>query len=788
MKLFHKGNTLISTLLNIIGLTFAFAALYIIIVQVHYGMTYNHDIKESERIYLLTAADSYNEGKYLPFVNRPIGEGIINELGIVEKGGLILPHADYYSQLYLEEDSDPIEIKISRATLGGVETIGYEILGGSWNDWTGSGLGLSESYASRLGLHVGDHFKLGDFDSSVALIYKDMPAGSDFSLHDAIFNWGEQDLSSSQQWNYNYFVKFQPGVSEEEIKLALNNHLRKWLEDDSGESNEKIDEKLKRYGFKFFPLQDIYFDPTVNPVGRKGNKTTTMTLLGVAILIIIIAFINYFNFFFALVPFKLKEINTKKVLGSSRAGLVFSIVWESLCYVLISLGLGAVFVVIFSHSSYADLISTSVEFKYNWGMTFITIGAGIIIAILSSLFPALYITSFNPALAMKGFIGSSSRGNAFRTGLIGFQFTISLILMVCAIVINQQRRYMLGHDLGFDKENLYSVTVSKSVASKYETVENKLLKEPIFTDVTWAAGPIVAEDVRMGWIRNFNGEQVSLQVYPVAWNFLKFINITIEEGRNFMKSDMDNENGLFIMNKEARDKYDFNIGDRMVGHRDDEHQAEVIGFSDNFHYKPLRDKGGAFCFYQYGKYPWGELQQMFVRSAPGVEPDEVKKKIIETLKETDPSINENLWKVEAFNTILENIYNKEKNLSMLINLFTLLAIVISLMGVFGLVMFDTERRKKEIGIRRVNGATIEEILGMFNMKFIKIIILSFIIAVPFSWWIIKVYLESYAYKTPIYIWVFFVALLAILIITTGVVTLRSYKAATANPVEALKTE
>ena len=110
------------------------------------------------------------------------------------------------------------------------------------------------------------------------------------------------------------------------------------------------------------------------------------------------------------------------------------------------------------------------------------------------------------------------------------------------------------------------------------------------------------------------------------------------------------------------------------------------------------------------------------------------------------------------------------------------------MGVFGLVMFDTERRKKEIGVRRVNGATIEEILGMFNLKFIKIIIVSFIIAVPVSWLIIRVYLESYAYKTPLYIWVFFVALLAVLMITTGVVTLRSYKAATANPVDALRNE
>ena len=786
MKIFHKGNSLVSTILNIIGLTFAFAALYIITVQVHYDMTYNHDIKDSERIYLLTSYDRYDLGKYSPLENRPISEGIINGMGIIEKGGLMMPSPDY-KQLYLTEDSDPVEIKLAQSSAGGKDAIGYELLEGSWENWVGEGIAFSESAASGLGLHVDDHFKLNNADYSVAVIYKDMPESSDFSLHDAILNYGDKDINSSSQWNYNYFVKFQPGVSEEEIKTALENHLKNWLKDDVGKSYENTDDLIEKYGFKFFPLRNIYFDPSVNPVGHKGNKTTTLTLLGVAILIIVIAFINYFNFFFALVPVKLKDVNTRKVLGSSRNRLVFSIVCESLCYVLIALGLGAMLVVIFSHSLYSNLISTSVLFKNNWGLAFITIGSGMIIGVISSLFPAFYITSFNPALAIRGFMGNSSRGNFFRNGLIGFQFTISIILVVCAIVINQQRKYMLNYDMGFNKENLYSLMVSTDIASKYETVENRLLNHPIFTDVTWAAGPMVAEG-RMGWSRNFNGQQISLQVYPVAWNFLKFMNIPIDEGRDFLKSDIENENGLFIMNNDAREKYNFKIGDRFVGHRDEEHQAEVIGFSDNFNFKPLREIGGAFCFYQYGKYPWRDLHQMFVRTAPGTPSEEVKQKIIQILRETDPNMNENTIEVESFDTTLDIIYEKEKNLSKLINLFTLLAIVISLMGVFGLVMFDTERRKKEIGVRRINGASIEEILRLFNLKFIRIVIISFLLSLPMSWCIIKVYLESYAYKTPIYIWVFMVALLAVVIITTSVVTLRSYKAATANPVDALRTE
>lgn len=462
-------------------------------------------------------------------------------------------------------------------------------------------------------------------------------------------------------------------------------------------------------------------------------------------------------------------------------------IFESVCFVLIALGLSVILVVIFSHSPYASLISTSVLFKYNWGMTFITAGTALFLSVTASLFPSIYITSFSPAVAIRGLIGTSSKGNGFRTGLIGFQFTVSIILVVCAIVINHQRNYMLHHDLGFDKENIMTVEVSPAIAFKSELVESKLKEDPAVMDITWADGPIVA-DGRMGWGRELNGETIYFETYPVAWNFLKFMNIPIVEGRDFVESDMENENGLFIMNEEASHKFDMKVGDKFTGHLGDDHPAEIIGFTKDFNYLPLRETGRAFCFYQFGKYPWRPFKQLFVRTNPNVNPAEIKGKIIKVLSEADPQRHESLWDVRLLDDTIEILYTKEKNLSKLINLFTLLAIVISLMGVFGLVMFDTERRKKEIAVRRVNGATVGEVLRMFNMKFIRIIIVSFIIAVPVSWWIMRVYLESYAYKTPIYIWVFFVALLAIIIITTGVVTLRSYKSATANPVESLRTE
>ena len=795
MRIFHKGKTLVSTLLNIIGLTFAFAALYIIIVQVHYDLTYNHGIKDSERIYSLATKDWFEEGKYGTTVNRPGSEDIIRYFPLIEKGGMSVP-IGAPNQIYLTEVSEPVNISTAMSTVEGMETIGYEAIEGNWKDWNGTAIALKASLASKLGLHAGDHVKLGStnfysdqtpHEATIAVIYKDFPSNSDFSLHDAIYNIDKKSIDNPSEWGFYYFVKFNPGLSEEQINSELNSHLKKKILEYNDFSEEEADKWVKEKGYRFFPIRDTYFNPIVWSAGLKGNKTTTFTLLGIAILIIIIAFINYFNFFFALIPIRLKDVNTRKILGSSRMRLIFSMIMESLCFVIIALGLGAILVVIFSHSPYSGLISTSVLFKYHWGMTFITIGAAILIAVLSSLFPAFYITSFNPALAMKGFIGSSRRGNSFRTGLIGFQFTISIILVVCAIVINQQRRYMLHHDLGFDKENLMTVEVSPTVASKHELVESRLKENSSIKDITWADGPIVANG-RMGWGRQYKGEQIFLEAYPVAWNFLKFMNIPIVEGRDFNQSDIEDENGLFILNEEARNKYDIRVGDRFTGHLGDNRPAMVIGFAKDFNYMPLRETGGAFCFYQFGKHPWRPLKQLFVRGNQNADLAEVKSKIISLLSEIDPERHESLWNVELLDTSLENLYIKEENLSKLINLFTLLAIVISLMGVFGLVMFDTERRKKEIGVRRVNGATVQEILGMFNMKFIKIVMVSFIIATPVSLWIMRVYLESYAYKTPIYIWVFFVALLAVLIITTGVVTLRSYNSATANPVESLRTE
>lgn len=791
MKLFYKGkNTFVATILNIVGLTFALTALYIIIVQVRYDLTYNHNIKDSERLYVIATEDWYEEGKFATYVSRPLGEYIIENTPVIESGGVYAP---FGVVTYLNKnDEDPVAVSVSDASLNGIETLGFEAIEGRWSDLVGTTVALSESMAQRLGAHVGDTFKSvstnffwnqSPVETTIAVIYEDMAQNSDLALSSAIANIENWGINDPDEWSFNYFIKLHENVSMEEAQEAIDQALRAIRKENGLSDDDEEDDESVR--IKLFPLNEVYYNTLLSSPGKQGNKTTTYTLLGVAILIIIIALINYVNFFFAQIPVKLKSVNTRRILGSSRSKLITSMMSESILMMLVALGLGAILVVLFDHSEYNGLISTTVLMNHHWGMTFITIGVGMVIAVVASFYPAWYITSFKPALALRGSLGSTKKGNAFRTGLIGFQFTISIILIVCAIFIDQQRHYMLHHDLGFDKENLLTAEVSKKIAFNRESMENRLATMPSIKEITWADGPIVAEG-RMGWGRSFNGQTVHMESYPVAWNFLQFMGIPIIQGRDFVRSDEEIVDGLFIFNREGSEKYDIKVGDRISGHRDS--PAEVIGISENFNYSPLRKQGGAFCFYMMGKYPWRPLRQLFVRTNSGVNPLEVKETLVKVLCEMDPERNPSLWDVQLLDSSIENLYVRERNLSELINLFTLLAIVISLMGVFGLVMFETEYRRKEIGVRRVNGSTIEQILLMFNTRFVKIILVCFLIAGPLSWWIVSVYLESYAYRTPIRIWVFLISLLAVLIITIGVVTLRSFRAATVNPVKSLRSE
>lgn len=803
-RFFKQGKTtLVSSMLNTLGLAAAFAALYIILMQVHHDLSYNKTLKDSDRIYCMMVGDRFADYGASCWLNRPIAEAVIAASPDVESGGC--GNVDRYcsTATVLLDDDRQMSVKIGAFSNGGKDVFAFELVAGNWDDWiNGITYAVSESTARRLGVVVGDVAKLHTNtwrglqleDALIVAIYKDMPANSDCANFDMFYNIGNEGLDNWSEWGYNYFVKLREGADpkafEESSKHAMKDA---WMRvngvDPTSLSEEEMaqcEESVGGIHLQLIKLTDTYFAKNINAPGKTGNRTTTITLLVIAIFVVLIAFINYINFFFAMVPMRLKSINTRKILGSSRFQLVMSSVGESLLMVAFALGLAVAVVILFKQSTLASLIETPLDFSQNWGIAALTIGLALLVSVAASIYPALFATSFNPAFALKGTLGTTQKGKAFRIGLIGLQFTVSIVLIICAIFINEQRQFMLNRDMGFDHEQLLTVQTTVKIAYlDRETCENRLKSDATIKDVAWGDGSFIVDE-RMSWGGKFRDGNVSWQCYPVSWNFLDFMGIDIVEGRNFTPADEQSEEGVYILNETAQKMYDIHLDDRIQGHTDG--LAEVAGICKDFNYSALRNEIGPFALYVFGKHPWRPCMQLFVRTEAGVNGPEVIKRIQNTLNELDPSIAAADYDVQLFDETLQSQYKKEQDLSKLITLFTVLAIVISLMGVFGLVMFETEHRRKEIGIRRVHGATVKQILAMFNSRFVKIVLVCFVIAVPVSIVIMRRYLEGFAYQVPLHIWVFAVALVAVLGVTVAVVTLRSIRAATVNPVKSLRAE
>ena len=265
--------------------------------------------------------------------------------------------------------------------------------------------------------------------------------------------------------------------------------------------------------------------------------------------------------------------------------------------------------------------------------------------------------------------------------------------------------------------------------------------------------------------------------------------IDIVEGRNFSKADELAENGVIIFNEEARDKYDITLDMSTRNHVGT--PTEMAGICRNFHFRPLQYGNDAIAFYVFGKdHSWRQqgLTHIYVRTAEGADPRKVMDFVRETALELSPDVDPDRIVLHLFDEELARNYKTEDKLSKQVTAFTLIAIILALMGVFGLVFFETQHRMKEIAVRRVLGAEVRDILAMFSRKYAAIVLVCFVIAAPISYLVTDWYFSNFAYHMPIRLWVFAVALTVVLVATVALVVARSLSAATKNPVESIKSE
>ena len=792
-----------SSLLNIVGMAVAFAAFYVIMTQAWWGLTYNHGVEDVDRIFVISMHNGQDKEKWNIYFNRPLAEQLLASASSVESYGTASFYADVDKSFLYFKDGDAIR-KVSvieqQFSQGSLDVFGFKAEQGSFKNFIKpNALAVSSEYARANALKVGDQLSFSNtgnpvYGEIVAIWQDNAPKNTGPGSIEMISNIGNQYIDDWAESGFPYFVKLKNKDDVEVFEKEVNGMIKRLLEDEAEGNKEEMDSAFEQFKVTLLPFKEVYYRSDIEsktPLSLSGDKTTDVSLLVVAVLIILIALINFINFFYALVPARVRSVNTYKVFGTSRSTLVCNFVVESVGLVVLALMLAALIVLLFAKSSATEVLNAPIALSSNLPLAVLTIVIALACAVFGSVSPALYITSFQPAMVLKGTFGTSTSGRMLRNLLIGVQFTISLILIICAIFVKLQHNYMMNYDMGFNRQCLISGQMPAGIGwwgDKNQAFENKLRSNTDIVDITWSEGQIVNAN-RMGWGREFQGREIVFYCYPVAYNFLDVMGIEMAEGRKFTKADERAETGVLIFNEDAQKKFDITLEAKCQGHLDE--PVLIAGICKNFSFLPLQYENKPMAFYVFGKdHSWrpNGLRHIYVRITTESDPNKVMEFIRNAVLELMPDVDPDTIYLHLFNEELASKYEEENKLGKQVTDFTIVAIVLALMGVFGLVLFETQHRKKEIAIRKVLGAEERDILTMLCRKYATIVLVCFVIAAPCSLVIVNRYISGFAYRTSISWWVFALALVVVLLVTILLVVVRSMSVARNNPVDWLKTE
>ena len=769
-----------ATALNIAGLAVAFAAFIVILVQINFERSFDRCYPTSDRIFRVDLNVPGTFGTILP---RGFIETVIPSSPHIEAGTLLTPSfGQGGSYLSIDKDGERQGFKETVTTCHATlpKIFGFTILEGDIDCLKDpEKVMIPASLATKLfgeGSAVGKPLRAEEKIwtktqtlLTVGAVYQDLPDNT--QLRNAIYTAIDPDynVDNLRSSNWVCYLLLDDVVSAANVADNFNSHF----------DFKKIG--LDGGNIKLTPLTDIYYQNETQDGGtfRSGNKEVTLLLFGIALLVIIVAAINFTNFSTALTPLRIKSINTQKVLGSSEALLRRALLMESILISLAAWFLSLFVVWGLGMSKALPFVEANLDLVANLPVVLVSVVVALLTGILAGMYPSYYITSFPPALVLKGSFGLSPSGRKLRTALIGIQFVVSIVLIITSSFVRLQNSYMRGFSLGFDKDQVAVVELNKTLYGEHhETYANRLKEFPGIEDVAFAAEKVAAKD---GY--NTNGatyKEKEFQYFLImcSSNFLRVMGIPVVEGRDFSKSDEQSDEFCVIFNQSAHVGMEMREGDLI-----NDNVGRMIGFTGDVKIISLRngENNIAFAAGNFGN----PLTVSYVRFKAGTDVFAAVDHIRKTLKDMDPSYP---FQIEFYDQIFDNLYQKESNLRSLVTIFSLLAILISLVGIFGLVVFDTQYRRKEIGVRKVHGATVGEILAMFNKAYVKIVAICFVIAAPIAWYGVKVWLESFAYKTPIYWWVFLAALCIVTTITLLTVTFQNWKAANANPVKSIKSE
>lgn len=777
------------TIINIMGLAIGICIFILIMHYVRNELSYDKFIIKQETVGRLEF--TFSDKSQSAWTTSAMGLDVREE--VPEITGFV--RTQTWNDLYL--DYDEIKYPVSSVCVADSNVFGFfdlEMLHGDPQS------ALTEPFSAVMTLSLAQ--KIFKHDDPIGKVFK-TSSGKDILITGIIDDppafhlqfdmllsfvslgalYGEERLHTYRTYQYNtYFERVDKAHPDSVNKKVTDFFYQKWEELDG----EPVSEE-DAFSARIRPVKDIYFARDVRDAGTKhGNKQFVFIFIIIAAFIILIACVNFINLSTARASGRAMEVGIKKVVGSDRRKLILQFLTESVSISFIATLIGLLLVeAVFPEFENILGIDLRIAYLENPVNLLIILSGIVLVGLIAGIYPAFYLTAFKPVSVLKGEKTHGRSGSLLRKILIVFQFTISIILIIGTIIVYQQLKYLGEKDLGFKKEFIVTIGLTDEVKQKMEIFKENLLAYPQIEKISYSFTTPGAGDNWEGL--TLEGVDINPVVYQIDPDYLDLTGIEILEGRNF-SWDLETDKGNTCLINETLAK---ESGlDSLVGKWFDHpswyitafpvERFQIIGIMKDFHYKSLRQPIDPLIF------GWGDAWVNFanVRISPE-NIGEALKNIEAEWKKLSPQYP---FEYSFMDENFDRMYRADQKLARIFRYFAALAIFIAILGLFGLAAFIAEKRTHEIGIRKAMGASMAEVSLLLVKEFTWLILVASVFAWAAAWFWAKNWLQEFAYRMDLTIWIFVISTLLALGVAWITVISQTLKAANTNPADSLRYE
>ena len=635
-----------------------------------------------------------------------------------------------------------------------------------------------------------------DFNTNFKItgVMRKMPVNSHFHF-DIFASMVSLPESKEPSWmtsEYYTYLVLPAGYDYKKLEAKLPQVVEKYmgpqLQKAMGMNLAQFQQKGNELGLFLQPLKDIHLRSDLNLELEPGGDIRYVYIFSaIALFMLLIACINFMNLSTAGASKRAREVGIRKVLGSLKSELVRQFLLESILLTAFALVLALCLVYwilpFFNNLSGKNLsLSLLSNFWFIPGLLLIALFTGF----LAGSYPAFYLSSFNPVTVLKGKFASNRNSIAFRSGLVVFQFCISIVLIVGTTIVYKQLAFIQNKKLGYDKNQVLVVEQSYWLGKNQDVFRQKLLQDPRVMSITVSGYLPAGYTYNNNFIvysDNHSEQLVKTLRYEVDYNYIQTLGMQMTDGRNFSKEYGTDSSGIIINEETAKA---FGWEKNALGHlltRPDNDGSKftyhVIGVVKDFHFKSLHETIAPLVM-TLGNNNDNIIIKTNTKNIAG---------LLSTMKKNWTDLKaENPFTYSFLDERFNNTYQAEQKMGLILGIFAGLTIFVACLGLFGLATFTAEQRTKEIGIRKVLGATVSSIVALLSRDFLKLVLIAFIIAAPVAWFMMTKWLQDFAYRINVNAWVFVMAALLAVIITLLTVGFRAIRSAIANPVTSLRSE